>query len=371
MIVERPLHVLVYLTQMEPMGGIESHVVEFCLRLTAAGHRLTLLCSRYGPHADTELRLRQAGIELCVNRAGFASRSPARRRLWTLLALIRLARRRFDVIYTNGQGRNPALVQSWFRGRVRCVHHHHTSCDDADVATWPPGYRVAMRRSDVLVVCAEFIRPRMRRTLGNCAVEVVHCFSRSVELHNHRAAGNPVTFGYFGRLIREKGIDHIFRLSHDTRLAGIQWRVWGGDAIYGADQFAAHPNVEYAGAFSDQSGLQCALERLDCFCLFSTHPEGLPISLLEVMSAGRPWIATPQGGIPELVHDPASCVLVNLSDYEGIVAACVAMRDRIAAGALDYTRQRNFYADRFGPQMLLQRWLGVLVGPTSRQDPSA
>jgi glycosyltransferase involved in cell wall biosynthesis len=364
MTTDRSLHVLVYLTQMETMGGIESHVVEFCLRLAAAGHRLTLLCSRYGPHADTELRLRQAGVELRVNPPGFLSRSPARRWLWTLGALIGLARRRFDVVYTNGQGRNPALVQAWFRGRVRCVHHHHTSCDEADVATWPRGYRAAMRRCDVLVVCAEFILPRVQRVLGNCAVEVVHCFSRPVELGNRPSAQDCVTFGYFGRLIREKGIDHIFRLSHDPRLAGIQWCVWGGDAIYGAAQFAAHPNVEYAGAFSDEFGLRRALERLDCFCLFSTHPEGLPISLLEVMSAGRPWIATPQGGIPELVHDPESCVLVDLADYEGIVAACAAMRDRVASGVLDDSRQRRFYAERFGPQMLLRRWIGVLAGPS-------
>jgi glycosyltransferase involved in cell wall biosynthesis len=362
----RPLRVLVYLTQMEVMGGIESHVVEFCLHLAAAGHRLTLLCSRYAPHADVETRLRQARVELRINRPGFASRSPVRRWVWTLIALLGLTRRRFDAIYTNGQGRNPALVQAWYRGRVRCVHHHHTSCDEGDVATWPAGYRAAMRRSDVLVVCAEFIRPRIRHALGNCGAEVVHCFSRSVEVANGCAPEDCVTFGYFGRLIREKGIEHIFRLSHDPRLGGIRWCVWGGNAIYGPPEFAAHPNVEYAGAFFDESGLQRALERLDCFCLFSTHPEGLPISLLEVMSAGRPWIATPQGGIPELAHDPASCVLVDLDDYEGIVAACAAMRNRIVTGVVDHARQRSFYAERFGPQMLLRRWLAVLAGPSPR-----
>ena len=363
MVSARPLRVLVYATQMEAMGGIESHVVEFCLRLTAAGHRLTLLCSRYQPNGDADQRLVRAGVELRVNRPGLASHSPARRWVWTLMALAALARQRFDAVYTNGQGRNPALVQAWFRGRIRCIHHHHTSCDDADVASWPSSYRTAMRRSDALVVCAEFIQARIRRALGNRAVDVVHCFSRQIDVAHSRIRDDRVTFGYFGRLIREKGIDHIFRLSHDPRLTAIRWCVWGGEATYRANDFSAHPNVEYAGVFSDTAGLRRALERLDCFCLFSTHPEGLPISLLEVMSAGRPWIATPQGGIPELVHDPASCVLVSLGDYEGTVSACIAMRDRIITGVLDGARQRSFYAQRFGAQMLLERWLGLLSDP--------
>lgn len=39
-------------------------------------------------------------------------------------------------------------------------------------------------------------------------------------------------------------------------------------------------------------------------CVLSTHYEGLPISVLEYMAAGKPVIVTNVDGIPELMPDP-------------------------------------------------------------------
>jgi glycosyltransferase involved in cell wall biosynthesis len=356
-------HALVYSAQMEPVGGIESHVVEFCLQLASAGYRITLMSSRFALAAGATAQLRSAGIQLLVNHRSWSSSSAARKWLWTLLALLRLSNRRFDVVYTNGQGRNSATVQAWYRNRVRTVHHHHTSCDPADAATWPAAYLDAMRKADVLVVCADFIRGRMRRTTGRQNVDVVYCFSRQLALTPTRAApASRCVFGYFGRLIREKGIDTILRLSEDPRLQGITWKIWGNEATYRARDFAGRRNVEYQGEFSDSQGLQAVLEALDCFCLFSTHPEGIPISLIEVMAVGKPWIATPQGGIPELVHDPESCVLVPTDDYEGAVNACVTMCARLQSGSIDRARQQAFYRKRFASNVLLSQWMRLLDG---------
>lgn len=133
----------------------------------------------------------------------------------------------------------------------------------------------------------------------------------------------------------------------------------GGEGEYHAGDFTPYDRVSYQGGFSDTAGLRTALGAIDCFVLFSTTPEGLPVSLMEVMAAGKPWIATAQGGIPELVHDPASCVLVTLDDYGKLVEACLAMKTRIEAGQIDGTRQKTFYAGRFGDQALLRRWLAL------------
>jgi glycosyltransferase involved in cell wall biosynthesis len=354
--------VLVYSAQMESVGGIESHVIEFCLRVAGAGYEITLLCSRYELHAEGTQRLHDSGVELIVNQARWSSSSPLRKWLWTLLALLGLGWRRFDAVYTNGQGRNPATVHRWFRGRTRLVHHHHTSCDPQDVASWPPAYVEAMQRADALVVCADFIRARMQRAIERSDVSVVYCFSRAPqapELTPTRA-DDQLTFGYFGRLIREKGIDWILRLSADPRLQGITWKLWGNEGAYCAADFVGRANVEYCGAFADERGLAAALSTLHCYCLFSSHPEGVPISLIEVMGAGRPWIATTQGGIPELAHDPEACVLVTLQDYEPIVEACRLMAARIRARHVSAERQRAFYRARFSEEALLPQWLALL-----------
>jgi glycosyltransferase involved in cell wall biosynthesis len=360
--------ILVYSAQMEAVGGIESHVLQLCLRFAQAGRQVTLMSSRFESESGTEAMLRQAGVELIVNRGPWTTASPLRKWLWTLLALLRLRHRRFSVVYTNGQGRNPATLHAWFRGRSRLVHHHHTACDEVDVATWPPRYGTVMKGADALVVCADFIRQRMRKVLGRADVDVIYCFSNdpgeicAVE----RATGAPVVFGYYGRLIPEKGIDWIRRLSQDPRLEAITWKIWGPEAAYRAQDFAQLSNVTYCGAFSPESGSRSALSQMDCYCLFSTHPEGIPVSLLEVQAAGKPWIATRQGGIPELAHDPASCVLISLEDYDEVVAACLAMVDKIRAGGMATSRQRTFYQSRFGFDVLLGKWSELLFGGAGR-----
>jgi glycosyltransferase involved in cell wall biosynthesis len=356
-------HVLVYSAQMEQIGGIESHVIEFCLRVSGAGQRVTLLCSRSRIDRLTKDRLRRAGIVLVLNESAFWSASAACKWAWTISALVRLSLCKFDVVYTNGQGRNPATVQQWFRGRARLIHHHHTSCDEGDIALWPPSYRRAMQRADALVVCADFIRKRMQKAIGRDDVDVVYCFSRSVMPPLRvRDPGAPVTLGYFGRLIEAKGVGWILRLSRDARLAGCRWHLWGSEGAYHAKDFESYENVRYRGEFSDEAGLRAALGEIDCFVLFSTVPEGLPVSLMEVMATGKPWIATAQGGIPELAHDPATCVLVDLADYEKVVEACASMEAHIRAGELDHSRQQAFYMARFGDRALLARWLALLEG---------
>ncbi len=368
---DRPQRVLVYSAQLEAIGGIESHVQEFCLRMAGAGQLVTLLCSRSRLDARTIERLRRAGIALMLNDSPWLSGSPAHKWLWTIGALVRLSLRKFDVVYTNGQGRNPATVLRWFRGRARLIHHHHTACDAGDIALWPPAYRQAMQRVDALVVCADFIRQRMQSALGRKDVQVVYCFSRSVsggvQPRNPRA---DVVFGYFGRLIAGKGVEWILRLSRDSRLAHVSWRLWGDEGAYRASDFEPYPNVSYLGEFYDEAGLRAALGAFDCFALLSSTPEGLPVSLMEVMAAGKPWIATSQGGIPELAHDPAACALVSLDDYEGVVEACLAMQARIVRGQIDHPGQQAFYAARFGDRALLGRWLALLLGRDGIADSS-
>ncbi|MEJ0036284.1 MAG: glycosyltransferase family 4 protein [Gammaproteobacteria bacterium] len=355
--------VLVYSAQMEAIGGIESHVREFCLRLAAAGRQVTLLSSRSSMDAVTRESLMSAGVALVLNEAPWLTTSPLRKWVWTLAALARLSLRRFDVVYTNGQGKNPATVQRWFRGRTRVVHHHHTSIDATDIQTWPAAYREAMRKADVLVVCADFIRHRMQTAIGRKDVDVAYCFSRKMPATARTPAPqSPVVFGYFGRLIEGKGIDWIQRLSQEPRLGGIRWKIWGNEGHYRASDFAGFDRIDYEGGFAGQEGLRAALDALDCFTLFSTWLEGLPVSLMEVMGAGKPWLATPEGGIPELAHDPASCVLVRLDDYENVVAVCLAMEARIRAGQIDHAAQRAFYESRLGERALLEKWLALFEG---------
>ncbi len=62
------------------------------------------------------------------------------------------------------------------------------------------------------------------------------------------------------------------------------------------------------------------IKRMTVFCLTSDY-EGMPNVILEAMVAGRPVVATRVGGIPELVQDGVTGLLVEPGDVAGFARA--------------------------------------------------
>ncbi len=95
------------------------------------------------------------------------------------------------------------------------------------------------------------------------------------------------------------------------------------------------------------------LARLKAFDIFvmSSVTEGLGTSLLDAMAAARPIVATRAGGIPEVVEDGVSGLLVPPADGPALAAALLALladqprRRRMGEAGLARARQR-FSADR-------------------------
>lgn len=74
----------------------------------------------------------------------------------------------------------------------------------------------------------------------------------------------------------------------------------------------------------------------DAFCLTSFY-EGLPISLLEALSAGCVPICTPVGGIPDVITDGVTGYLsdqVDIESYSNAVMRYLSSRGKIGRGAL-------------------------------------
>lgn len=63
---------------------------------------------------------------------------------------------------------------------------------------------------------------------------------------------------------------------------------------------------------------------LDVVALTSRN-EGSPVSLIEAMAAARPVVATRVGGVPDLVEDGVSGLLVDAGDDRALAAAIVAL----------------------------------------------
>lgn len=68
------------------------------------------------------------------------------------------------------------------------------------------------------------------------------------------------------------------------------------------------------------------LAAADVFCLPS-HREGLPMAILEAMAAGVPVAVTAVGGIPDVVADGDTGLLVEAGDVDGLAGAIAALAD--------------------------------------------
>ena len=104
------------------------------------------------------------------------------------------------------------------------------------------------------------------------------------------------------------------------------------------------------------------LSGLDALALFSQFQEGQPISLIEGMSAGLPWVATDQGGTQELMWSPSNCRLVPAEcRYEDALAAVLDLATAICEGKTSRASQRGAYQDNLAPQIVGERWLEFLA----------
>ncbi|MFO0736239.1 MAG: glycosyltransferase family 4 protein [Labilithrix sp.] len=103
-----------------------------------------------------------------------------------------------------------------------------------------------------------------------------------------------------GRLDPRKGLD--LAIEALTRVPNVELEIVGDGSERARLERLARPlgdRVRFAGYTPDVRG---ALARADAV-LSSAKEEGLGIALLEAMAMGRPVIAVPVGGIPEIVDD--------------------------------------------------------------------
>ena len=82
-------------------------------------------------------------------------------------------------------------------------------------------------------------------------------------------------------------------------------------------------HVDFRGWVGPQER-EALLARADIFALPSRN-EGLPMSVLEAMARGLPVIATPVGGVPELIGDGVNGLLVPPGDAEALARAILEL----------------------------------------------
>jgi len=360
------MKILIYAPQMAPFGGMERHICELAGVLASRGHAVTLLTTSNSLASELRAALIERGVsfrELPRSR-GRASR--VSKGLWLLREAMRSKPTPWDLIYTNGQSALSGIAWLAARRPTRIIHHHHTAADAREQATWSGSFRQILRRAPEIVACSGATQRALRLALQRNDVRFLPYLTTApvsadevkprVYSHNTR-----LHFGFMGRLVSEKGIDQICALSKNPSLADITWHIHGAGPDYPPAFFSDLPNLVYHGAYSSGAQQAAILQSLDALVLFSTHNEGMPLSLIEAMSAGLPWIATDQGGTRELAVSAANCLVVTPPHtLKALVAATRTMADRIHRGETSRPEQRRTYDRLFAAPVVSDVWCAYL-----------
>lgn len=356
---------------MAAYGGMERHLCLVAEAVAQTGSQVVLLTTSNSLAPAWRERLQHAGVELQEMPAARGTAGGLAKAWWLLRRALALRNRRWDVLYTNGQGALARIVWLADGARARRIHHHHTAADAAEQQSWTPGFRHVLAKAGELVGCSRFTATQIDAATGRTGTRFLPYFTETAFVDAPppapaRTAGAALRFGFLGRLVSTKGIETILRLATDPACAGIEWHIHGSGPDYPAERFAGLRNVVYHGGYSNPAQQAGILASLDAVALFSVHNEGMPLSLIETMASGLPWVATARGGTPELAESTADCEIVqHPDDYEECRTAVLALAARIRAGATSRANQRAVWDRRFAPSVVRSQWVGYLAQATA------
>jgi glycogen(starch) synthase len=352
--------------RFDPIGGMQNHTAALTRCLDARGYQQTVLTSRLAGRRGSS-SLGRAGR---VDRTGLPV--PRLRQLWALAALPAVLRPRtpgsrpVDVVHAH-QGEDLATLPlaRLAARRHRCplvvtVHCSvgHTLQGRAPrarllrtVGGWVE--RSTLRRADAVVVLTDRTAAALRAdgvpaericTIPSGFDTTLFATARGDAFPD---AGRP-RIGYVGRLAPQKRVDLLVQAFGRMREPADLVIVGDGPERERVRRLAAaSPGADRITltGFVQHTAVPTVLASLDLLVLPSAYEEMGSI-LVEAMVAGLPVVASDVGGIPEVVRDGETGLLVPPGDAGALATALdrlVAdreLRARLATGAR--ARSRGF-----------------------------
>lgn len=300
--------------------------------------------------------LRESGVEVLV----LSRRS--RLDLWSWRPVVRrLRERRVDVLHAHKFGSNVwgAIWTAVARPPV-FVAHEQTWSFEGNPARRLLDRELIARRADAFICVSAEDRRRMIEIeridpakivlVPNAIPSLRVPDAGSVRAELSIAADDPV-IGTICVLRDQKALDVLLHASAIVRerFPGLVVLVAGDGPERGTlERLRAQLGLDSAVRFlGDRADVPALLEAFDVAALSSDY-EGTPLAVMEYMAAGLPIAATRVGGVPELIEDGRSGLLVDRQSPEQLAAAIdrlLSDREEAARlGAAARERQRNEFS---------------------------
>jgi glycosyltransferase involved in cell wall biosynthesis len=304
-------------------------------------------------HLELAARARALGVDVivipCSGKLDFKTVRILRRNLRTLLPV---------VIHTHGYKADLyGLLASIRSGAILMATCHNWTKGSRKLRFYASVDKLVLLMFDYVVAVSKAVADELRAA-GVPSARIGQ-IDNGVPSSENRAAmrtsapvsellpARQLVIGMAGRLVAEKGVSHFLYAAHETLslFPNTRFVIAGeGPGRTSFEQEAARLGISnevlFVGHVADMDAFYLAL---DIFVLPSLR-EGLPMSILEALAAGKAVVASRVGAIPEVIRDGETGLLFDAQDREalaeamGRVAGDEALRRRIGHSAMKLIR---------------------------------
>ena len=334
-------------------GGTENHLVNLCELLASRGAQVTV-ASRVVRSVDSLLtRLRNAGIRHVTSP--FAGHLELLRasQAWAYTTWPLRLGREFDVLYVYGLGRFTQFMSRFVVPGGSVVWNPYGDPLDLPgiIARTPPGLLTAVVAEStihrrVIEECLPDVRTTVLPALANT----------STVASNPKGAVSTVRVAFLGRFDGNKGAVWLAERWKHLSVQPARLSFYGnGPDRARLEAIAADTQTQITihGGWRGAAELAAILENTDLVALPSLS-EGVPLTLLECMANGVPFVASDVGGIPTLADgNPDVRIAPRGELFERALEETVSS---IRRGDVDGNRLRELFKDRYDPEQVQTRW---------------
>jgi len=350
---------VLYLSHAFMVGGAEEMVLNLVRHLPDRFEPCVSCINQAGPIGE---EIRKTGVPFRV-----LGLDPGIRQPWGLIGIQRHLRElQPDIVHTflltaSLYGRLAAML-----ARVPIIIGTEVNIYEHKRGRHALAERLLMRGTDRVIVSAESVRDFYIQQVhaDPARVDVVYNAVDWSQLETtmtpqalRASAGVPADAplaGIIARLTEQKAHRHLFDAMASTAgLAPLHLLVVGDgdlrdDLRARVERLGLSARVHFLGARRDLGNLLAAI---DLFVMPSLW-EGLPLSMVLAMGAGLPVVATRVAGIPEVVQDGVTGMLVPPADVTALGSAMArlisdpSLRRTLGAAAAAFVRPR-FGVDRY------------------------
>lgn len=303
------------------LGGAETMCENLVYELVKMGHKVIVI-SLYTEETAITKRFEKAGIDIRYldKKKGLD---------FSLFKKLReiFKQEKPDVIHTHIHVTKyvfPIAVQL----KIRVVHTVHNVADKENGKLSRIVNKVFFKHCHVTpVALSELIRDTIVNEYGICkdnipviynGIDILKCLPKE-----NYSVNENMKILHIGRFYKQKnhiGLLEAFKLFHDKHSDSELWLIGDGDQKAKIEQYVNENNLESSVKFlGPQNNVYGYLHDADVFALPSNY-EGIPLALIEAMGTGLPIVATAVGGVPDMLVNNESALLVN-NDVESIANA--------------------------------------------------